>query len=366
MLEQQPNPNDGTVTGGLAYTLQQSLKGLANRSDQKQQDAASQALDKGMQAGGIEGAIESLAGVEKNPYARSYSMQLQRQKEELDRENARIQADRDFRMQMFDRQQSAADARADRQFSRQMELQRLKNEGRGPMVNLNLTPAQEAVDKAYAKEYVKRVGSGGDQAKQIGQLQRAASTLEDAAAKGPDESNFLRKIPLVGGAIADIQEDLGSVSGPSIGAVPEFIRRRINPEAVDTQEQIEEVVQRNLREVLGAQFTEKEGERLISRAYNPSLDEEINARRVNALLGAMEQSRQAQQAADAYFEQMGTMKGYQGPAPATIQDFDAVLDAAGGPEEPVAGGLEPGVEEDGYVFLGGDPSDPKSWAKRNQ
>ena len=45
---------------------------------------------------------------------------------------------------------------------------------------------------------------------------------------------------------------------------PDLVNAFINPGATDVRENIESVVQRNLKAVLGAQFTEKEGERDIT------------------------------------------------------------------------------------------------------
>ena len=153
-------------------------------------------------------------------------------------------------------------------------------------VNLGLTKGQEAVDKDYAKEYVDFKASGGyaDIDKQIDQL-------------------------------AEVQDKLSSgaeLTGPVTGNVPDLILNAINPEARAARDAVEEVVQRNLRLVLGAQFTEKEGERLIARAYNPKLDEKENLKRVTRLIDQIQQAATAKRAAAAYFEKNGTLKGFTG------------------------------------------------------
>jgi hypothetical protein len=94
-------------------------------------------------------------------------------------------------------------------------------------------------------------------------------------------------------------------------------------EASNYKEQVQEIVQRNLRPVLGAQFTEKEGERLIARAYNPLSSEKENARRVSNLIKQVKSVIEQKKRAAEYFEQNGTLKGFKGEIPSTTSNsFD--------------------------------------------
>ena len=115
-----------------------------------------------------------------------------------------------------------------------------------------------------------------------------------------------------------------NITGGFIGALPMSVRERFYPESVAAQERVESVVQRGLKETLGAQFTEKEGERLIKRAYNPNLSEEENLKRVNRLLATMKIAIQKKNDAVAYYNKNGTLAGYD-YTPVTIKDFEAVL-----------------------------------------
>ena len=116
----------------------------------------------------------------------------------------------------------------------------------------------EFVDKEFAKDFVEwRVrGGSADAFKQIGQLEQALDNLESGQ----------------------------NLTGPIAGLTPDVALNVFNSEAINTEELVTEVVQRNLRVVLGAQFTEKEGERLIKRAYNRNLEEAVNAKRVKRLI----------------------------------------------------------------------------------
>jgi hypothetical protein len=166
------------------------------------------------------------------------------------------------------------------------------------------TGGQRTVDEAFGKEYASWVAGGGfaDIEKQLDQLRVAKQNLDTDT----------------------------SLTGPVAGRFPDAIRSFTNPKAVSTSELVTEAVQRNLRLVLGAQFTEKEGERLISRAYNPTLSNTENARRVERLITQIETAAKTKADAAAYFEKNGTLAGWNGRLP-TFADFDPVGRDKSGP-----------------------------------
>jgi|LGOV01.1.fsa_nt_gb hypothetical protein len=165
-----------------------------------------------------------------------------------------------------------------------------------------------AADKEFAKVYVDYKAAGGfaDAGKQLGQLKQVAKALASGE---------------------------GALTGPVIGSTPDSVLKFVNPEAISTREKVEEVVQRNLRLVLGAQFTEKEGERLIARAYNPNLSEKENSQRVLRLYNQMLSAARAKQSASNYFETHGTLTGWKGKL-FTTDDFLSEFSGAGGGEQP--------------------------------
>lgn len=167
-----------------------------------------------------------------------------------------------------------------------------------------LTPAQEAVDKEYAKEYVEWSTGGGyaDVQKQMGQLGDVIQQLESG------ERNLTGK-------------DVAITNATGLTTF-------MNPEARAAQDAVEEVVQRNLRLVLGSQFTDDEGKRLIARAYNPALDEKENAKRLRRLITQIDRAAQARQSAAEYYEKRGTLVGWGGRLP-TKYDIEAGIGAGG-------------------------------------
>ena len=163
------------------------------------------------------------------------------------------------------------------------------------------TPMQKKVDEKFAETYSDFVLSGGfaDVEKQISQL----------------------------GAVAEKLQNSDSLTGWAVGNTPDWILSIVNPGAISAREDVEEVVQRNLRLILGPQFTEKEGERLIGRAYNPKLDESTNAKRLSRLMRQMQLAAEAKREAALYYQQNGTLQGYSGKI-WTIDDFS--FDSVGG------------------------------------
>ena len=156
-----------------------------------------------------------------------------------------------------------------------------------------LTPGQSKVDEKFADDYVSwTTGGGQDAAAQIAQLKPVIQALEEGK----------------------------PITGVPVAVQPDLLLAMTNPKALQSREQVEEVVQRNLRVILGAQFTEKEGERLIARAFNPKLPPEENAKRLRRLFLQMSSAAEQKNEAAAYFEQNGTLRGFKGKTP-SVQDF---------------------------------------------
>ena len=157
------------------------------------------------------------------------------------------------------------------------------------------TAGGKALDEQFGKDYAMFVqGGAADAAKQLAQLQDVMVAL-----KRPHEN----------------------LTGPIIGKTPDAIKSFVAPQSIAMRERVEEVVQRSLRAILGAQFTEKEGERLIARAYNPNLSEQENSTRVGRLFTQLNQAFNNKKNAADYFAQHGTLDGWRGKLP-SIADFD--------------------------------------------
>lgn len=235
---------------------------------------------------------------------------------------------------------------------RKIEQSSANNVGAKP-----LTPGQKSADQRFGKDYNDFILGGG-----YANVQANLKTLRD---------------------LADQAENSNNLSGPVIDKIP--FKSVLAPSAMDAQDRVRSVIMQSLRDTLGAQFTEKEGENLIKTAWNPALDEKTNAKRLRQAIAKIENMVAAKQAAADYFEQFGTMQGYKGPRIETLRSEIAgdessenwqgsagimkpgLLNKAKGLIQPEAqaapSGPRIGDIEDGHRYVGGDPANPKSWQK---
>lgn len=214
------------------------------------------------------------------------------------------------------------------------------------------TVAQQAVDRNFARDYNDYIAQGG-----FAEAEKGLSKVRNVA-------DQLRKDQ--------------SLTGAMSGLTPDWVKSFTNPKAIDVRDNLEDVVQRGMRQIMGAQFTEAEGKRLLARAYNPSLPASVNAERVEKLADSMEQMAKAKSAAAHYYETNGTLAGFQGATANSIDEMLADIDKIKpkgdndvmaaeppkGPAKPAAStGPKPGDIVKGYQFSGGDPSDKNNWVK---
>ena len=149
-----------------------------------------------------------------------------------------------------------------------------------------LTPGQKSVDTNYAKDYLEWTNSG----------------------KGIYEKNMAR--------LEDAKKRLGNpgygVSGNLIGRLPEVMRTE---ESRQIQQDVRAAAQASLRATLGAQFTEKEGERIMQFAYDPTLSAEANIAKIDAAINEIKSNADNQNAKAGQYEKAGSLKEYKSSAP---------------------------------------------------
>jgi len=162
------------------------------------------------------------------------------------------------------------------------------------------TPMQTAVDKNWADDLVNwQINGAANFGKQMTQLDGAVKRL-----KGGEE-----------------------LTGPGTTLLPGPMRDWFGQAGKDVQQQIQEIVQGSLREVLGAQFTQKEGEGIMARTFDPTLEEGVNAQRAERLIAQLQLAAQQKNKALEYYNANGTMNGYQGHVP-SVADFTAAIASA--------------------------------------
>ena len=188
-----------------------------------------------------------------------------------------------------------------------------------------------------------------------------AAAVTEITAWSKESGDSFQNIVKLKDALKALQDPNQMLTGAIIGQMPDFFQAFLNPKAIDVRESVESVVQRNLKAVLGAQFTEKEGERLIKRAYNPTLSPEINARRLGLLIEQMESSANMQQARYDWMmspESGGSMRGFTGEMP-TFSDFWTILSRNQIGDVICDNGV--GTAKQCYEYIGGDDADENSY-----
>jgi len=183
--------------------------------------------------------------------------------------------------------------------------------------NKSVTNVQVGADGKPQSVFWKKVDE--DFAKDFAQL--STSGLSSAARNAATIQTVLDKMGNTEGM---------QLSGPGQALLGRMGRALFNPEAENVKGLVGQVVQQSLRETLGGQFAQKEGEALIQRAYDEALPPEQNAARLRALFMQLESIAQAKQAMFDYAKKNDTLEGYEGPlvGTPTREDFFSVMQSA--------------------------------------
>jgi len=144
-----------------------------------------------------------------------------------------------------------------------------------------MTPGEKALDRNFASDYNKWTDGG------FATSQDAISTMDAAISKLTDDSNL---------------------TGPLVSKAPDVFRQ----EGAALRQDIQRVTQAGLKSVLGAQFTEREGELFLARAYDERLSPALNREKLEKAKAVLQAMADAKQQKAAYFEQNGTLAGFKG------------------------------------------------------
>jgi hypothetical protein len=140
-----------------------------------------------------------------------------------------------------------------------------------------------------------------------------AKKYTDYVAEGTEEKNFdeIRKLKET---LIEAEKTLGDTwVDRAQGILPESIRDWVDPKDRSIEDRVKGQAQKTLRQLLGAQFTEKEGQMILDRSFNPRQTKEENIRRMKELLRSLEEQAIAQKKAMEYFSEKGTIKGFKAP-----------------------------------------------------
>lgn len=121
--------------------------------------------------------------------------------------------------------------------------------------------------------------------------------------KAEAESN----IGIVRAAYDQLKND-PSLTGPGKGSIP--LKSIFLPQTKALQDKLASAVQGSLRPILGAQFTEAEGKRIMEQALDPNLSAEENLYRIDRLLTKIEAAKKEKEDAIEYASAHGSLQGY--------------------------------------------------------
>jgi len=236
----------------------------------------------------------------------------------------------------------AQEAALDLQIERLVESQIAKRKFRNPE-EMEAYRQQELarLNALYRRGQTLPESAGGEKV-----LPRTSNPGQDTVDRewAKDNADFMTK------DFAEIEKNINGIQGViniltdseknstgwgSFAVLPPTVRRMIPSGAaersVDLQNRVEQVVQQNLRQVLGGQFAQLEGAQLIKRAYDPQATEEENIERLTALQESIMAAAKAKKAQAEYFNENGTLAGYKGAMNVWVEpDFDKIGERYGG------------------------------------
>lgn len=166
---------------------------------------------------------------------------------------------------------------------------------------LAVTPGQKSTDTTFGKEYADYQAGGG------------RATVD-------------KNLGLLSGAIKDLEAP-GELSGGISGAAPEIAQDYVNPKLASVRDKVRSAIQGTLKQVLAGQYTEREGQDIFNRAFNPRLSDEENVRRAKAELQSLTNMAADKDAAARYFEQKGTLNGFRPAQKKLAAEPQGLLDA---------------------------------------
>lgn len=168
---------------------------------------------------------------------------------------------------------------------RKLDIMEQQAKAKNPAAGV-MTPGRKSADMAFGKDYVEWQQGGNAKAAQ--------------------------HLAGLGNAISKYQSD-PSMGGGIAGQLPDVLLKAVGSKLPEVKQQVASTIQESMRQILGAQFTENEGKRIIANAFDPAISHAENVRRLTELQKQLQQAAEAKQSMADYFDQYGTLTGYQGP-----------------------------------------------------
>lgn len=171
----------------------------------------------------------------------------------------------------------------------------------------------------------------------------------------------------LGFAVRQLKSGKDYLTGPILGTLASTpyigpaLQEIFTPQGARVRDLVLQTVQESLRPILGSQFTQQEGERLMNRVFNPRLEEKDNAVRVEWLIQQLQRANDAKVAAAHWYETHHTMFGYKGKYKFNVNDFTPPDSVGKGSK--LSQGAQDSLREGTMLSLPEDPVDPQQHAK---
>ena len=105
---------------------------------------------------------------------------------------------------------------------------------------------------------------------------------------------------------------------PQALGIDDTLRQIFNPTGQNAVDNVRRVIFQGLKDTLGAQFTQKEAERLVAASYNPALTEEMNIQRLQDARDVLADVIAAKNDLYDHIAIGGTIGNYKGVSPAAV------------------------------------------------
>ena len=183
-------------------------------------------------------------------------------------------------------QQELENKKEEREFKKQLLQSKINNQPK------KLSEAQKVVDRKFGADY--DLWSSGGSARAATEIGRLENVLKDIK-KG--------KISL----------------GRENALIPEILTSNNRKAARSI---VESSVVESLRPILGAQFTEKEGDRIIKTTWNEDDSNENNAERLETLIKNLKTDYNNKLKKAQYYEEFGSLEGYKSSPSSVAKQFN--------------------------------------------
>ena len=141
---------------------------------------------------------------------------------------------------------------------------------------------------------------------------------------GGKQQSTTKNLTLLDSLIGKLEKNDADLTGNLIDYIPvDFIKDTfqgvMNPEALDLRNGVEGIVFQTLRDTLGSQFTEKEGQKLVDVSLNTKLGEEHNVKRLKSTFSYLKSLVDSKQARMKHMQEGKPLFTYKGKTTEQLQ-----------------------------------------------